>query len=48
MSINELVKKLAKEFNADTYRIKDKNGVVIKLVKRGVEVEIQKNNTRHR
>ena len=39
MSINDVVEKLIKEFNADTYRIKDKNGTVIKLVKEGVEVK---------
>jgi hypothetical protein len=48
MSINELVEKLVKEFDAQSYRIKDKNGVVIKFVKDGVEVEYEnkKNNTR--
>ena len=47
MSINEVVKKLIKEFNADTYRIKDKNGVVVKFVKNGIEVryETKKNNS---
>lgn len=36
--------KLVKEFGADTYRIKDKNGVVVKYVKKGIEVEIEKND----
>lgn len=46
MSINEVVKKLIKEFNADTYRIKDKNGVVVKFVKNGMEVRYEnKKNT---
>ena len=52
MSINDVVEKLVKEFNADTYRIKDQNGVVIKFVKNGVEMEVkyenEKNNTRYR
>lgn len=39
MNINDVVETLIKEFNADTYRIKDKNGTVIKLVKEGVEVK---------
>lgn len=46
MNINEVVEMLIKEFNADTYRIRDKNGVVIKLVKEGVKIEDKKNNTR--
>ena len=41
MSINEVVEKLAKEFNSKTYRIKDRNGVVLKFVKNGVNMEVQ-------
>ena len=41
MNLNEVVEQLVKEFNADTYRIKDKNGVVIKFVKNGVNMEVQ-------
>ena len=41
MSINDIVKILVKEFNADTYRIKDRNGVVIKFVKNGINMEVQ-------
>jgi len=41
MNINEAVKKLAKEFKSHTYRIKDKNGVVLKFVKNGVTMEVQ-------
>ena len=45
-SIEEVVEQLVKEFNADTYRIKDKNGTVIKLVKDGMEVRYEnKKNT---
>jgi len=48
MNLNDVVEKLIKEFNADTYRIKDKNGTVIKFVKNGTEVkyENKKNTTR--
>ena len=52
MNLNDVVNKLVKEFNADTYRIKDRSGVVIKFVKNGVDMEVgyenKKNNTRHR
>ena len=46
MNLNEVVEQLVKEFNADTYRIKDKNWTVIKLVKDGMEVRYEnKKNT---
>ena len=52
MNLNDVVEKLVKEFNADTYRIKDRNGVVIKFVKNGVDMEVgyenEKNNTNYR
>ena len=41
MNLNDVVEKLVKEFNADSYRIKDKNGVVVKFVKDGVEVSYE-------
>lgn len=48
MNINDVVKKLIKEFNVDSYRIKDKNGTVIKFVKNKMEMknETEKNITR--
>ena len=40
MNINDIIK-LAKEFDSDSYYIKDKNGVVVKFVKNGVNMEVE-------
>ena len=40
MNINDIIK-LAKEFDSDSYYIKDKNGVVVKFVKNGINMEVE-------
>ena len=47
MNLNDVVNKLIKEFNADTYRIKDRSGVVIKFVKNGVDMEVGYENKKN-
>ena len=50
MDLNKFVEKMMKEFDVKSYRIKNKEGAIIKFVKNGVnmeeEYEAKKNTAR--
>jgi len=52
INLNRFVETMIKEFDVKSYRIKDKNGAVVKFVKNGINMEVsyenQKNTTHNK
>ena len=45
--INRFIETMMRDFNVKSYRIKNKNGAVIKLVKNGINMEVEYENQKN-
>ena len=45
--LNKFVKNMIKEFDVTSYRIKNKNGIVVKFVKNGINMEVEYENKKN-
>lgn len=47
MDLNKFVEKMIKEFDVKSYRIKNKEGAIIKFVKNGINMEVEYENQKN-